>query len=185
MMTNDARRLFFALWPGRALRTEFVTLRDDLHAQHGGKRVPDDNLHLTLAFVGSVAGDAFACIEAAGAAVQAPAFTLHMDRVGYFRRPKVVWVGAGEIPVQAEQLVEQLNRALSACGVQLDRRPFKAHATLLRKVKRLRAPLPAVSLDWTIDRFALVQSMTYPEGAQYTVLREWPLSGNNDAPPAL
>ncbi len=46
-------RLFFALWPDPPTRTALAMLVDGLPLV-GGRRVPAENLHLTLAFLGNV-----------------------------------------------------------------------------------------------------------------------------------
>jgi len=63
-VTNvTTRRLFFALWPDDDTRQ---LIRNNLKKviQHGGgKRVPEENLHLTLSYLGSVDEATQRCIE--------------------------------------------------------------------------------------------------------------------------
>jgi 2'-5' RNA ligase len=51
------------------------------------------------------------------------------------------------------------------------------HVTLWRKVKRVAAlpPLPH-PITWPVSRFVLARSRTLPSGADYAVLRAWPLA---------
>ena len=52
----EQERLFFALWPDEALRQQLAVYPPMLKGC-GGRLVVQDNLHITLAFLGSVDGD--------------------------------------------------------------------------------------------------------------------------------
>ncbi len=169
------QRLFLALWPTGEVRLALDRLLRK-HLSKSGRRVPVENLHITLVFLGAAAPQARECVEAAAMRVCASGFTLELDRVGWWPRPKVVWAGASRIPQALSVLVTELHRGCRDCGFALDARPFRAHATLARKV---RAWGPAVDIDpihWPVSTFSLVESKTLPSGAQYQVLRSWPLA---------
>lgn len=169
-----AQRLFFALWPSGAVREALAGLLAG-ESQRIGRRVPDANLHLTLAFVGNVTGEQRACMETAVGTVGAPPFTLTLDRLGYWPRPRIVWAGATETPEALRELVARLNTALSACGYQPEQRPYQAHVTLSRKAQsppRRRAIPPIV---WPAESFCLVESVSEEHGSVYRVLATWPL----------
>src|SRR5512143_3703371 len=86
-------RLFFALWPDEAVRLELVRISHKLAVPPGAKRVPPDNLHLTLAFIGTQGPGVQSCLEQQAAAIQVPPFTLTFDQLGFFAKPQVVWLG--------------------------------------------------------------------------------------------
>ncbi len=174
------QRLFLALWPDAALREAIVAVTRDYLPIHAGRRVAPAKLHLTLAFLGSVDAGQQACVEAAAAAVadsKPASFVLQLDRIGFWRRPQVLWLGASQTPPALSELVARLNAALPACGYQPESRPYAAHMTLMRKLRRgPPASRLSVPVDWPVHDFALVASRTLPEGASYTVLTRWPLA---------
>ena len=51
----------------------------------------------------------------------------------------------------------------------------RQYATLARKARRARLPDSIEPIQWPISSFALVESKTLPTGAEYSVLRTWPL----------
>lgn len=171
----DVQRLFFALWPTDALRQQLKRRCKHLLQHGGGRPVAVENLHITLAFLGSVTAEQRACVEQAADAIQLPRFSLRLDRAGHWSRPRVLWLGASEQPETAVALANGLNAGARDCGLQTDNRPFQAHLTLMRKVAKPPADLSVEPLVWEVDSFTLVQSYTYPEGVQYTPLRSWPL----------
>ena len=112
----------------------------------------------------------FRSIEAANA-VKARPFDLPIEVAKYWSRSEIVWAGPKDLPNSLGKLVAQLRGALEGDGLVLERRPFAAHITLIRKASQppLLPPLPAVR--WLARQFALVRSAS---GAYHT-LAEFPL----------
>lgn len=173
--TGDTQRLFFALWPDEGVR---AAAERALEAEppERGRRVPRENWHITVAFLGDCSAEQRACYEAAASAVDAPAFELSLDRMGYFPRPQVLWCGASEVPDALARLVEGLNAGLAECGYQPDRRPFRPHMTLVRKARGARPRDLAEPIAWSVNELTLVASELRRDGAHYTVVGRWPLA---------
>lgn len=167
-MTDQARRLFFALWPDEGIRAAIVARRECL-GRVSRRRVPDHNLHLTLLFLGDQPADRVGAIETAVNSVSAAACTLRLDRIGWFPRARVAWLG-GDAPAPLSELVDDLKSAMSALDLSFDDRPFRPHVTLFRQVTQ-RPPCPDFEpLDWPVSEFALIESIS---GQPYQVLRKW------------
>ncbi len=173
--TPERLRLFFALWPTPDLQAAFHRAARQVVAG-GGKPVVADNLHLTLAFLGGVGAEQRACVEAMADQIRAPGFRLTLDQVGYWSRPRAVWLGCSDTPEALRDLAGQLNAGLPACGLQPEERPFAAHLTVVRKASRGPAERTLQPLLWPVDDFVLAQSVTRAEGARYSVLRRWSLT---------
>jgi 2'-5' RNA ligase len=169
-------RLFFALWPSDEVRQAIRrSCKFPLH-HCGGRPVAQENWHITLAFLGSVDEERRVCVEQMASAIQLPDLRLQLDQIGHWARPRVLWLGAHETPDELTELAKRLITGSKDCGLSLDKRPFKAHLTLKRKVKEPPPPCEVKPVAWPVDSFALVRSNTLPEGVQYEVVREWPLS---------
>ena len=172
MREEENQRLFFALWPDEGTRERLAMLAvDDI----AGRRASRDNLHVTLAFLGSVDKHLRSCAEHVASQVRAQSFTLHLDEVGYWRKPRILWVGASRLPSPLVQLLSSLNDGLSRCGFKPERREYRAHVTLARKVRKPIAHRNIDPIPWPIDSFVLVESRTLPAGASYQVSRTWSL----------
>ena len=144
-------RLFFALWPPRETALALERWAQGLE----GRRTPADKIHLTLAFLGEA--EAQKAIAAARR-VQAAVFRLPLEEARYWDHNRIVWAGPRQIPGELSRLAEMLQLELYKESFILERRPFAAHVTLVRKAS-VRQPLPALPpVEWPAEEFALVDS---------------------------
>jgi len=173
---EPTRRLFFALWPDDETRAALVTLaRAQIHRQ--GRRVADDNLHLTLAFPGNVTIGVQACLEEAAGRLTGAPFELSIDRLGYWHGPRIIWAAPAQTPPELWSLATSLRAVLAACGLAPEKRPYQAHITLARKASRAMNVTRIAPVPWSIRQFCLVESVSEPSGVRYRVRRFWPLEG--------
>ncbi|MDZ7752479.1 MAG: RNA 2',3'-cyclic phosphodiesterase [Gammaproteobacteria bacterium] len=168
-------RLFFALWPDPDLRSRLATAGAAALAG-SGRLVPPERIHLTLAFVGDVDKPVRQCLLEEAGRIAAPAFTLVLDRLGWWRRSQVLWVGTDHGPAGLAQLVAEVHRVCGRCDVALEARAFATHVTLARKVRRAETGEPPPGLVWSVGEFALVRSVTGRDGLSYTTVATWPLA---------
>lgn len=173
---SSVERLFFALWPDDALRQRLVHRSKPIVQAARGRPVPAENLHITLAFLGSVNARQRACVCDMADVIVCPSFELRLDRVGHWPRSRVLWLASGEISQALNQLAADLYSGASACGLSLDDRPYRPHLTLLRKFSAGPEVLAVDPTDWQASDFALLRSVSTREGVQYEVLRRWQLT---------
>jgi 2'-5' RNA ligase len=172
-------RLFLASWPTDPQREALGRVLPKIEWASGGRRVPVTNYHLTLAFLGAVQVDRVDAIREALGRLRAPAFELLLDRVEYLPKSRVLCLAASQLPDAAQTLVQELWRALVRLGFKQEVRPFKGHLTLARNVERRPACGAVDPIVWPVDRIALVESKTLPEGPVYAPLGFWPLSSSS------
>ena len=169
-MTRVTRRLFFALWPSAETRAVLEDACRPLLRACAGRMVPARNYHVTLAFLGDQPAQ---LVERLTAMTLVPPteFELILDRFGYWRGPRVLWIGPRECPAGLATLVTQIRAELDVLGISYDGHDFKAHLTLARKVRALPELETPVSVHWPVRTFALVESVTTADGPTYQVLR--------------
>ena len=174
-MNERNRRLFFALWPDPPTREGFAAVVGQLAGLAGGRPQRPDQLHVTLAFLGSVPESRLSDVLEAGRQSSGRPFEIVFDAVDHWPRPRVLCLTARRAPDELIGLVASLNLALAARGFATEERPFRAHLTLARKVPR-RPPETAIEpLLWRATELSLVESITDPAGARYEPLTHWPL----------
>ena len=177
-MTRDrppTKRLFFALWPREVERQELESAARRHAGSCGGAVTRSANLHVTLAFLGSVAIDRVNELIEAAADVRGEPFRLHLNVLEYWRRPRIVALCAERAPPELLALERVLWQRLGKLGFEREVRPFRAHATLARRVYGRPSLEDPPSVVWQVDEFALVESVTDPAGARYAALKRWPL----------
>ncbi len=143
--------------------------------------VDPDGMHLTLKFLGEVAGSREAEILAGvNAAVQgARRFTLPIGGFGAFPspgRPRVLWVGC-EAVAALEILQHRLEQEMEQLGFPLEGRAFHPHLTLGRANRDARPNAfrgieeTLESLDFSaeamVESVDLMESQLTPRGARY------------------
>lgn len=169
-------RLFFALWPDVALAETIYQSTHTLVRAQPGRRLLPTQLHLTLAYLGHISTEQLQCMLHVAAALRAEAFTVQLDEVGHFPKPQVLWLGCKAPPQALHNIQRQLVQSLTQhCDYQAEPRDFFPHMTLWRKIKRLEHPASFVPLTWPVKSFVLAASRTLSTGAEYSILREWPL----------
>jgi 2'-5' RNA ligase len=155
-------RLFFACWPPDGVARALAHWAGEVQRECGGRAVPPDRIHLTLAFLGDA--DPAMARETARA-VRIPASRFLLEQARYWGHNRIVWVGPSETPSPLVQLARALG----------EKRDFAAHVTLIRKARPPKALLPVPALEWPVTQFTLVNSVLGPEGPSYAVLERYVL----------
>lgn len=137
------------------------------------RKVPDHNLHMTLVFLGNQPACRQTDIAAAVKQTRRSAGTIVLDRFGWFPGSQVLWFG-GEAGADLVALHARLRQALGDYGLQTDRRPYRPHVTLYRRVSSRPVISQPEPLVWMPQELALMQSVA---GQPYRVLEFWPLQG--------
>lgn len=144
-----------------------------------GRRVPADNFHVTLRFVGEVEAVPYErWLAAMDTADKPPPFRVAMGGLGAFPKPAratVMWVGVrGE---KLGQLAGVIDRCAADAGLGSEERPFRPHLT----ISRVRPPADVRHL---VDGFAGKPDLSFPVtefhimaavGSRYRVFETFPL----------
>ena len=162
-------------------------LADLAHALPMGRPVPEENLHLTLAFLDEVTQADLERLHEVLDDLSAPPVSLTLSGLELFggKSPALMAILASG----AEALQSKVARAVGRAGITLLRRRFRGHVTLTRFPRRMEpgqlaklgrfleaqaaTRLPPVE----VGHLALYASHLHPNGARYEVLAEYPLEG--------
>ena len=170
-MPASAARLFVALMPSAAVRSELAAWRDAWTWPRSARLVDTARLHVTLHFLGDVERDRLGQLEAALTVPFAP-FTLRLNGPALWPQG-IAALEPGVVPPALLALHADLARALRALAMPVDERPYRPHVTLARRAKGAGPPQAGRTLVWQVDSYALMASVLGPEGG-YTVLRQYP-----------
>ncbi|MBT3306205.1 MAG: RNA 2',3'-cyclic phosphodiesterase [Alphaproteobacteria bacterium] len=153
----------------------------------GARWIEDENLHLSLRFIGDVTGGDERDIDLALQLVSGKPFDVTLAGLGTFeRRGRVhsLWVGLKKADA-AVALHDRIESALVRAKLEPEHRKFKAHVTLAR-LKNGSAADAALYLGshagfktpaFTVNHFTLFESHLGHLGAQYVALADYPLVG--------
>jgi 2'-5' RNA ligase len=170
-------RLFFALEPSRQDKLAIEHWR--IKALPGFDRpVPAANFHITLAFLGQTTSSQLdAIMQEVDSVSLPPAFAVHLTDVGYWPKPKALWLGCEQIAASHSVLASALNKAGLSAGLGLQKRDYLAHLTLVRKCQE-NPPAPVIKPSFIMDfgEFHLFESVSTIKGVKYQRLTSWQLS---------
>jgi 2'-5' RNA ligase len=174
-------RLFIAVTLDEKTRRAFTELQNLLKARaSGGNFSRPENLHVTLVFLGEVNSAKLNVIKTAitdGCGKHGP-FTVLWNHDGCFSRNGIWWSGASDIDGRLSALQNDLCAALDMAGVGFDRKPFKAHITLARRVTHNAfIRIPATDIPVAVKRVSLMESSRQNDVLVYTELFGFDLEG--------
>jgi len=168
-------RLFFALWPDEALRGRLHGAAKGIPIAGAARRVPRNNLHLTLHFIGNVYFEEMVCLQRQARRVRADPFRFDIDCQGYFSKPRVAWLGCEKVPAALEARQAQLGRQLRLCASRPEKRRYHPHVTVARKIARAAGNAQFEPIAWEVSEFALIEVKQIDSGVQYCVVETYPL----------
>ena len=140
--------------------------------------VPASNFHITLTFLGHISAPQQDKLEELLNNVNdTSAFKVELDLLGYWPKPKALWLGCTNTSQQHLQLVNKLNSCAQNAGISLQKRPYQAHLTLVRKCSdNPPAPLIPPNFSWQTQAFHLFESCSTTKGVVYNIRKTWQLS---------
>jgi 2'-5' RNA ligase len=182
-------RLFVALRPPLAIREALFDLMDGVRA---ARWQDDEQLHLTLRFVGEVERPQAEDLAAALSHIAAPVPEVALAGVGSFgkgNRPDALWAGvAPAAPLAA--LHAKVERACVMAGLPPERRAYRPHITVARLPRSasgdgdvplwLAQHAGLTSEPFSLPHIGLYRSHLGRERASYELVARWPL-GTRDA----
>lgn len=144
-----------------------------------------DKVHLTLKFIGEVKENLLDQIfDELEFVKDYSSFSCTISKFGFFFRDneaKILWCNL-DTDDKIFSLVEELNCRLNKFDIEIERRKFKGHLTLLRIKNRVTENFinsfkeySFNPIDFKADEIELIQSVLKPTGSEYKVLKIYEL----------
>ena len=187
-------RLFVAVELEPAVRASAAaagqTLRGHLPRGIHARWIAEENLHITLQFLGDVDD---ALVPQVVAALDIPfgkqGFTIDLDGFGAFppsAPPRVFWLGIHRGAEGLAALHDEVASRMEPLGFHRERRRYAGHLTIARvkdagprsvqaAVRQLLAELPAHVGESQVTSVTLFRSRLSPKGASYDAVLRVPL----------
>ncbi|WP_088184380.1 RNA 2',3'-cyclic phosphodiesterase [Sphingobium sp. Z007] len=176
-------RLFAAVRPPADQRAYLLSLMDGVQ---GARWQTDDQLHLTLRFIGEVDRHRANDIAHALAKIRFTPLDVQLSGVGAFDRRGVIdtlWAGVKpRDPLAA--LHRKIDRACVSVGMPPESRAYLPHVTLARFGRTgglvdsfLSRHAPLAGAPFRVDRFTLFESRLGQHGAIYHAIADYDADG--------
>jgi 2'-5' RNA ligase len=170
-------RLFFALEPSGQDKLAIESWRYKALSSFE-KPVPSKNFHITLAFLGQTTSSQLdELIQKVDSLCVPPKFSVKLNHLGYWSKPKVLWLGCDQTSDSLRALEKELNKVSISSGIIMQKREFIPHLTLIRKCQENpSAPIIEPSFFMEFCEFHLFESVSSSKGVIYQRLASWQLS---------
>lgn len=168
-------RVFFALWPDAVVRAALSQCAASHLPSVPARRCEPADLHLTLAFLGTVDALRLAELECLAAGVVAEPFLLVLDRWELWSGAAVACLTPSNGAPVLRALRQRLTTALAVAGFSVDQRRYRPHLTLTRKVAGPAVVATITPIIWPVDAFVLLASCPQSGHSSYTELGRWRL----------
>lgn len=175
-------RLFVAIRPPQPILDLLIDAMDD---SPEFRWQDEEQLHLTLRFIGEVDRPLAEDVAAALSTVRSPRFDLRIAGTGRFeqRNAGALWAGA-EPKAPAAALAAKVERACQSVGLEPERRAFFPHVTLARWKGRhshdvasfLERTRGLASEPFEVAEFILFESRLSRHGAHYEAVATYVLA---------
>lgn len=153
------------------------------------RRVPVEQFHLTLVFLGEVPEPVLEAAHEGFAGLMRQPLTLSLAGIGLFggERPRAVWAGLAPSPALMA-LQARAERVARQAGCPVPGRRFHPHVTLgqfppppreeaLRLERAVAGANGFAAGPWQATAMTLWQSHLGPKGARHDILAEYPACG--------
>ena len=168
-------RLFFALWPDNKTQSNLYHVARQFKNEKI-RLVKKSNLHITLEFLGEVSEYNKQQLIEKSNHIQVEPFEIELTNIGWWRKPGVLWIGMHHIPQPLTNLVESIKQIVEQQDMETDKRSYKPHITIARKVKQIQLPKQSIDIRWQVNSFALVESRSTEMGVVYQTIQKWPFN---------
>lgn len=140
------------------------------------KPVPAANFHITLCFLGQISEHQLEAICVQMDKLEQHQFKIHLGQLGYFSKPKVLFVAPHSIPEQLAILAKATAKIAKNSHVELRHDEYIPHVTIARGLK---AEPPAALFDLDLkakfEQVHLFESVSGKHSVHYPIRKSWPL----------
>jgi len=194
-MANSEKniRAFLAIEPPEDILRKISGLQEKLKCEISGRIswTRPHGQHLTLKFFGDISADDVKniCTAVQKHTASETSLNLKIEKLDVFpdaHRPRVLWCGTTGDVERLSALQKKIGGDFAKIGFPAEDRPFRAHLTLARikdprELTGIGEALTKYSLftagEFVCRNLELFQSNLSPQGAVYTKLAEFALSG--------
>jgi 2'-5' RNA ligase len=176
-------RLFIAIKIPDQIKERIGQFQESLKVSEGVKWVRQENLHLTLKFLGETPDKLVKpIVERVNSTVRGKgAFEISFSTFDGFpnlKRPRILWIGVEHGKEKVIDLMDRLNRKLSHLGFEMESRKPKPHLTIGRIRKERNTQIEFQDFEETsflTKNIFLIRSELTSSGPIYTDVAEFGL----------
>ena len=172
-MVEEALRLFIAINFDHNTKQKILEVQSHLKAKGKGRFTTEENLHLTLAFLGETKEECLPELKALLDSIPVPEMNLIFSSIGCFRNDSELWWIGIKDNSSLISLQKGITEKLREKGFWFDSKRFKPHITLAREMHIGRidtTDLLPIQFHTTVNSVSLMLSERVNGRLRYTEL---------------
>jgi len=183
-------RSFIAVNFSQEVKKKLIEIQNELRSIIEGslKWVEEENLHLTLKFMGELQENKIEHMKSLLSPVfkNYRQFRIEFKSIGAFptiNKPRVLWIGIEEGKNELETMVEEIENILAnKLDIAKEEREFHPHITLARVKDKCRTNFEKIAkyqnkvfAEDIVTKIDLMESKLTPSGPIYSIIYSWRL----------
>ncbi len=177
-MKKTTHRVFFAVELSSMVKTKLLGFQDRLYSIDANP-INAENFHITLCFLGDVSEPKIESILDGLKTLSIAPFEVSIKHPLYYSNSKILGLEVKQGKKQLTELKSHIeNQLQSIAHFDLEKRQYKPHVSLFRKVERLVENLPSFEQTFLVESFCLMASVPTKKSVRYEMIEEWRLSRN-------
>ncbi|MDZ7658404.1 RNA 2',3'-cyclic phosphodiesterase [Fodinibius sp.] len=176
-------RLFIAIPLPKGVKQQLLDLQQPIE---GIRWQSQEQMHLTLKFVGEVDKTTVSELREELDNIVHSDFSMTISGIGYFpegKQPKVVWAGIKE-NANLQELHKKVENRCEKMGIAPENRPYKPHVTIGRTKNAYKRSVTSFInqhkkfgiQNIQVNEFVLFESELHPDGARHHPLQTYLLN---------
>ncbi len=170
------KRIFFAIKPDKkvisAISKQVHTLEKNIYRTPLNP-VRSDNFHITLKFIGQTTPETIDCLIKKAGRIKFQPFNISLDCTGVFKRARILWLGSQQKSAALQNLHHAVVEVCETCNIPSQQETFVPHVTIARKFKLPHQAIHFPPIQWSVNHFYLMESVSYAEGVRYEPLQKF------------
>ena len=175
-MRTQTHRIFFAVDLPAEIKTKLLTFQDRLITLDANP-ISAENFHITLSFLGDVSENKIESVLDHLKISSFESFKVKLEYPLFMSQSNILALEVDDGKTELTNLKNSIEKKLQTIShFNIEKRNYKPHVSLFRKVEKIRDDLPSCKLSFTVNSFCLMASLPTKKSVRYEIIEQWQLA---------
>ena len=177
-MKSPNHRVFFAIDLSREIKINLLQEQEKIFLS-SGTPIRAENFHITLSFLGNLSDKKIESILDNLGNSSIRSFEASLTHLIYFSSSKIIAIDVTKGRQNLSSLKNEIESKLLAFEhFNIEKKPYRPHVSLFRKVESLPVNTFSVESIFQINNVSLMETVATRKNVRYETIDVWPLADN-------